>query len=75
MLQGIFNLIKGLVEFVSTVVGFVFKLIEDLVYVVGLLTETGPKLVSYLSFLPAQVLSIFAACLTVIVIYKIVGRD
>lgn len=72
---GLFNLIKGFFEFVTSVIQFVIKLIGDLVYIVGLIGQAIIKIPSYIGFLPASVIAVFLTGLTIIVVYKIAGRD
>lgn len=74
-MQAIFDVIKGIGQFISSLVTIVVKVLEDLVYVVQILLASIPKIPTYLSFLPSAVLSLFVGALSIVVVYKIVGRD
>lgn len=74
-MSGIFEAIKGFFTFVVSAVEFVIKLIKDLVYVVGMLKDVVLRIPTYLGFLPTTLISMFAVCLSVVIVYKVVGRD
>lgn len=65
---GVSGVITGLVDFV---VGF----IEDIVYVVKLCTSFVAKIPKLFSWLPTPVLAIVVVTFSVVVIYKIMGRE
>lgn len=65
---GVSGVITGLVDFV---VGF----IEDIVYVVKLCTSFVAKIPKLFSWLPAPVLGVVVLIFSVVVIYKIMGRE
>lgn len=62
------SVITGLVDFV---IGF----IGDIVYVVKLCTSFVAKIPKLFSWLPAPVLAIVVVTFSVVVIYKIMGRE
>lgn len=72
---GIFDAIKGFFEFVISIFQFILNLIKDLVFVVKLVGEAVLKLPSMLGFLPTSIISLVMVCISVVVIYKVVGRD
>lgn len=74
-MQAILDVLKSIGEFFSTVINFVVNMVQDLVYVVELMGMTIAKIPQYISFLPSSVVSIFVVALTLIVVYKILGRD
>ena len=74
-MSGIFEAVKGFFSFVTSFVDFILKLIQDLVYVVGMLKDTIQRLPGYLGFLPTTVVAMFSICLGVVVVYKVTGRD
>lgn len=74
-MTGIFNVLKSIGEFISSVVQFVVKILGDLVYMVKLMSLTVAKIPSLLGFFPTTIILIFSTCLVVIIIYKILGRD
>lgn len=62
-------------EFIGQVFSFVGQVLVDLVYTVRLLAQVAPNVPAYLRFLPPAIGVTFAGCMTIIVIYKILGRD
>lgn len=62
------SVITGLVDFV---IGF----IGDIVYVVKLCASFVAKIPQLFSWLPAEVLAIVVLTFSVVVIYKIMGRE
>lgn len=75
MLSGIFNILKSIADFFSSVVSFVLNLISDLIYVVGLLAKSILDIPKYLSFLPPVILAVLISTFSIVVIYKILGRE
>lgn len=75
MLKDIFDVVKQIGDFIASIVKFVIDMVEDLVYMVGLLGETVTKLPSYLNFLPATVTATITVIFSIVVIYKILGRE
>ena len=74
-MSGIFEAIKSFFTFIISSVQFAIKLIKDLIYVVKMLGLTVAKIPTYLGFLPTVVISMFALCLSVVIVYKVLGRD
>lgn len=71
---GIFDAIKGFFEFIISIVGFVIRIFQDLAYVVKILADTVLRLPLYLGFLPTIVVSLFVGCVSIVVVYKVLGR-
>lgn len=67
--------IKGIAEAVISVVNFIINLFKDLVYMIELLVNVVGNIPSYFSWLPAELLLIIVALISVVVIYKILGRE
>lgn len=66
---------EGVLYFFSTLFDFIGKLLSDFVWVVENVGNAISNLPDYLSFLPAQVVTLFMSGVTVIIVYKILGRD
>lgn len=75
MLSGIFDVIKGIGEFISNVVGFILDFIKDIVYIITLLGETIISIPDYFGWLPTAVASLILALFAIAVVYKITGRE
>lgn len=72
---GIFDAIKGFFEFVIGIFRFFLKLLQDLVYTVRMIGKAAGILPDLLQFLPTVLISLFMVTVSVIIIYKILGRD
>lgn len=66
---------KSIGTFFSNVITLVRSFFEDIIYVIKLIGAAIGKIPSYLGFLPSAVIAVFVAGLTLIVIYKVLGRD
>lgn len=75
MLQEIRDILVSIGDFFKTVIDFVISFFQDLVYMVKLVSETVAQLPDYFSWLPGSLLTLILAIITVVVIYKIVGRE
>lgn len=75
VLQGIAEMFSSLFSLLRNIVDFVIKLFADLVSVVRLLADTVAQLPNMLGFLPSTVLAVILAAFTVVVIYKVLGRE
>lgn len=75
MLQSIFDVLTSIGNFFTSIVEFLISFIGDLVYAIKLIGETVIQIPSYLGFLPSAVLAIFITIFSIVVIYKILGRD
>lgn len=74
-IEGVFNLITSLVDIVLFICNFVISTIKDLVYMAELLAEMVLQLPSYLGWLPSVVLTNFMLIISIVVIYKVIGRE
>ena len=71
----IIDILTSIGNFFKTVVDFVVKLFQDLVYVIKLLGETVAKLPTYLGFLPTVAIAVFVSAIAVVVVFRVIGRD
>ena len=74
-MKALVEFIKGIAEAVTAAVDFLFITIQDLVYMVKLLGQFILDIPSYLSWLPAGIVSIFLTIFSIVVIYKLLGRE
>lgn len=72
---GIISAIKEFFEFIVNLVKFLIQLIKDLIMAIDMLKDVVVKLPDYLNFLPSTVVALFVACLSVVIVYKVLGRD
>lgn len=75
MLNTIKDFFLGLADVISSLVDFVINLIQDIVYVVKLCGSFVAKIPAYFSWLPGSVLALVITIFSIVVIYKILGRE
>lgn len=75
MFQVLKNFFLSIGSVITGLVDFVIGFIEDIVYVVKLCTSFVAKIPSLFSWLPTEVLAIVVITFSVVVIYKIMGRE
>lgn len=75
MFQVLKNFFLNIGSVITGLVDFVIGFIEDIVYVVKLCTNFVAKIPSLFSWLPTEVLAIVVITFSVVVIYKIMGRE
>lgn len=73
---------EALIQFFSSIgnaivmaFNFLFSAIKDIVYVIALTTETVRNIPVYFSWIPPQVMVIIVTLFSIVVIYKILGRE
>lgn len=74
-LKALVEFIKGIAEAVTAAIDFLFGIIEDLVYMVKLLSEFILQIPVFLSWLPPAIVTIFVTIFSIVVIYKVIGRE
>lgn len=74
-MTAIVNIITGFFDVIKSVVDFVITFFSDVVYIVKTLGQFIIKAPLLFGFLPPAVLGIFLVGLSVVIIYKVVGRD
>ena len=75
MLSTIKDFFLGLANVISSLIDFIISLVEDIVYVVKLCGSFVAKIPAYFSWLPASVLALIITIFSIVVIYKILGRE
>lgn len=71
----IINFLKGIADGVMAIISFVLDLVQDLLYVGQLLTESVSQIPDLFSFFPPEILALIVSALSIVVIYKVIGRD
>lgn len=67
--------LKGIFDLISSVVSFIIGFFQDLVYMISLLGKFIISLPSYLSWLPSTFITAITLIFTIVVIYKVLGRE
>lgn len=74
-LSGIINGLDGIVRFINAIYDFIIDIVEDIAYVIKITGQFVVQIPGYLGWLPAGVVYIIVAMFSVVVIYKVLGRE
>lgn len=69
------NLLQNVLDVLLALVQFIVKLVGDLVMVITLLGQSILRLPLVLGFLPSVCVSIVMATFSIVIIYKVIGRE
>ena len=76
MLSKIWNAIKSISSFFTTIIDFVVNFIKDTVSFIGKIPEALEKVTDLAGdFFPPAILALFVSALGIIVILRVLGRD
>lgn len=75
VVKGIWTGITSLVTGLDDLLTFLWSMIEDLVYVVGLLGQIGGNIISWIGWLPSLVVSTVVVLVSLAIIFKVLGRE
>lgn len=74
-MQAIIDFFAAVGEVITSVISFVIKLFQDLIYMVQLLGQFVLDIPSYFSWLPGEVVALIVTIFSIVVIYKLLGRE
>ena len=74
-MQAIIDFFNTIGSVISTVINFVVKMFSDLVMMLQLLAKFIVNIPSYFGWLPSAVVSVIVTIFSIVVIYKILGRE
>lgn len=74
-MQAIIDFFETIGTIITTVINFVIGLFEDLIFMIQLLGKFIVNIPSYFSWLPSSFVSVIVVIFSVVVIYKILGRE
>lgn len=74
-MQAIIDFFNTVGSVISTVINFVVKMFSDLVMMLQLLAKFIVNIPSYFGWLPASVVAVIVTIFSIVVIYKILGRE
>lgn len=74
-MNALLDFLKGIGNAIVSVIDFVMGLFEDLVYMIKLLGQVVLNIPNYFSWLPPQILALVVLIISIVVIYKILGRE
>lgn len=75
MIQFISETLGNIANFFKTAWDFVINFFKELVYIIQLLLSVVESMPSYFTWLPATVTALLLTGLSIIVIYKVIGRS
>lgn len=73
-MKAIIDMLTGFFDLIGQLVQFIFDLLGDLVFVLGLLTQFVVEIPSYFLWLPSAVISVVVVGFSIVVIYMILNR-
>lgn len=74
-MQNLINIFTSFFDILKGIVDFIIGFFRDIVYIIKTLGDFIIKAPLMFGFLPPAVLGLFLVALSVVVIYKVVGRD
>lgn len=74
-IEEIYDGIMVIVDFFQTIIDFIVNLVQDLIFVVQLLADVVLNIPNYIGWLPTTCISMLVVGFSVVVIYKILGRE
>lgn len=74
-MTAIVSLLLSIADGLIAAFEFLASLIEDIAYMAQLLSQSVSSIPEYLSVFPAPILTLIGTIFTVVVIYKIIGRE
>lgn len=74
-MQAIIDFFTAIGDMIVAVVDFVISFFGDLIYMIQLTAQFLGQIPSYFSWLPGELLSMVVVIFSVVVIYKVLGRE
>lgn len=74
-MQSILDFLKGIGDLIAGAIQFVIDFFADVVYVIQLTAKFFAQIPEYFSWLPAEILIVLILIFTVVVLYKVLGRE
>lgn len=74
-MQAITNFLSGIGDAIIAVFDFVVSFFSDLIYMIQMLGQIAVQLPSYFAWLPSELLAGLTLIFTLVVLYKILGRE
>lgn len=74
-MNALLDFLKSFGDAIVAVFDFVIGFFQDLIYIIELTGTTLAKVPNYFSWLPSEVVSLIVVLISIVVIYKILGRE
>ena len=74
-MQALVDFFVGFGDVIKSLFTFVIDTVKDLIYVIGLLGQMIIELPNMIGWLPSACIAVIVTIFSIVVIYKIVGRE
>lgn len=74
-MDAILNFFKSIADGLTAILELVIGLVSDIVYIVKLSGAFLSRIPSLFSWLPPEIVSLIVLLITIVVLYKILGRE
>lgn len=74
-MDAVLQFFQGIGNAITSFFDFVFSLVGDLVYLIQLTGKFLVAIPGYFSWLPPELLALIGTIFTIVVLYKILGRE
>lgn len=74
-MQAILDFFAGFADVISGIVDFVVSLVKDILYLIEITAKFVAQIPVYFSWLPSELLTTIILIFTVVVLYKVLGRE
>lgn len=74
-MQGIIDFLGSIINALNSVIQFVVNFVKDIIYLVQITAKFLAEIPNYFGWLPSVVSSSIVLIFTIVVIYKVLGRE
>lgn len=74
-MRTLLDFFQGIADVITGVVSFVISLFKDLISMIMMLWDVVANIPAYFSWLPGEIIALLVALISVVVMYKILGRE
>lgn len=74
-MDALINFFEGIGDVIIAVVDFIISFFSDLVWIINTLVWAVGQIPNFLGWIPGEILAIITVSLSVVMIYKIMGRE
>lgn len=74
-MDGIIEFLRGIGDAIVALIDFLVSLFMDIVYMIQLTAKVLAQIPSYFSWMPGEIVTMIVLLITVVVVYKILGRE
>lgn len=72
---GVFGFIRGLFDIIVSLIDMTFVIIKDTLYIIGITREYYHNIPNYFAWMPSPFITLICTIFSVVIIYKILGRE